>query len=135
MAAFSDSVEQGVAQLLQNLAGNCDEIVSTLMVNIIQATPVIKGQLINSWYPAIGDTPDSISVTDSFDSQGGDSIERVSDTITPDLFLGKDNTVTMTNNEDYAWTIEYLGVNNPHWQRPEGMLRTSVDDMQNLIGG
>ena len=133
MGTFSDSVEQGVAQLLKNLAGNCDEIVSTLMVQVIEATPVLKGQLINSWYPAVGDIPDTDSVTDVFNFQGGDSIERVYSVITPEVFLGKDNTVTMTNNEDYAYDIEYHG--QPHWQKPEGMVRVTVSDMQNQLGG
>lgn len=93
---------------------------------VILDTPVDSGRLRNNWFPAINKFDDS--VTESIDKTGIKAISEV--VINANTFRIGD-TLTLSNNLDYAFRIEYLGWSK--YKAPKGMLRLNIAKFQIMV--
>lgn len=89
--------------------------VESLFTDVVVLTPspanpgdYAQGHLVNQWMPEAGGTFSS-DVNISTNPNGSDSLSRIKVLLTEQLFFGKDNIITLTNNVDYAYRAEYVG--------------------------
>jgi hypothetical protein len=96
-----------------------------LSSDVIQDTPVLTGRLRNNWFPNINSF--SGKTTDSVDKSGATATTRVA-TTTNTYKLG--DTLTLTNNLDYAIPIEFYS-----WSKkaPRGMVEVNVTRWQKWV--
>lgn len=133
---FGKQFRNGITKLQVDITKNLNQVAFDLFTNIIHGssfdvpgTPIDKGELINNWFPAVGDSPD-FSTTEELDISGLGSINRVISLIESNPFVDGDNTITLTNSLPYAYKIEYEGHSG---QAPAGMVRVAVQDMKNKL--
>lgn len=67
-----------------------------------------QGHLADQWYPAVGGEF-SADISSSTNPSGANSLSRIKAILAQQIFLGNDNTLTFTNNLNYAYRVEYLG--------------------------
>jgi hypothetical protein len=108
MGSFADSVRANCEKIKQEVNKKCYSITWQLFTTIVYNTPVLKGELINSWYPQVG-TGFSSQKTAVYNKRGSDSLSRINSTMGGTAFFGKDGSITMANNENYAYRAEMLG--------------------------
>ena len=112
--SFFEEMKAATALMLQETSTAMNDVVLDLMSEAVVLSPTSavgnysKGVLINQWYSAIGDTPSSEVGSDA-DMQGTGSLSRLGSTLQQNPFLGKDNTVTFTNNTEQAYYADVLG--------------------------
>ena len=70
--------------------------------------PYAKGLLVNQYYVAIGNTPSS-AVSTATNPTGEDSKARIKLLVASLPFMGKDNTVSLSNNTEEAYYADKLG--------------------------
>lgn len=70
--------------------------------------PYAKGLLVNQYYVAIGNTPSS-AVSTATNPTGEDSKARIKLLVASLPFMGKDNTVSLSNNTEEAIYADKLG--------------------------
>lgn len=104
---FAEDIQRNIDKALINMSDNLNEITGKLFYGIRQDTPILTGVLTNSWYTAVGSHDTTIGSAP--DTNGSASTSRIASTLASNPFLGKDNTVTMTNSVDYAYRAEYIG--------------------------
>lgn len=101
-----------------------------------------KGLLANQYYLAVGVNNFSSDVGTNVSINGASSLGRIEETLSQNLWLGKDNTVSMTNNISYAYRAEYLGwpagdsSGNWHWSGrvgPYKMISQSVNKIKGML--
>lgn len=115
---FSEDIKkfQEKALLAAN-AATCKvfEELSTLAVDYSpgSSSKYATGLVKNSWYAQVGGVSNVIGA--SADLSGSASLFRIKAILSQRPFYGKDNTVTLSNNTDYAYRVEYLG-----WPEGEG---------------
>ena len=130
MGAFADSVRMNSDAMLKRIQIQIYTIARQLFIEIVQATPSVthpgyyaKGLLANQWYPQLG-AGFSPEATEETDDGGRDSINRIVTEIdvlsSNPQFLGKDGTVTLTNNLPYAGRAESVGWPEPEWSGRQG---------------
>lgn len=124
---FAASVRANCDKKLLEINTKCYAIVFKLFTSIVYRTPVKTGLLKNSWY-TMADKTFSTTVGSTPNSQGMDSLARISSLKQSESFLGKDGVVTMANNQDYAYKAEMTG-----WARtpPYRMVALSFIDLRN----
>lgn len=114
---FGKSVRDNCQKILEHVNKKCYSIAWQTFTSIVYLTPVLKGELINSWYPKIG-KDFSNDKTSVYDKRGSGSLSRINSIVnssTGKAFLRTDGTITMANNESYAIRAEKLG-----WPQSEG---------------
>lgn len=78
------------------------------------------GLLKNSWYVSTGLNFDT-TIGTSPDPSGTSSLSRIKSALAQNIFLGKDDTITLTNSVDHAYRANYIGwpaeqgTNGWHW--------------------
>ena len=128
--SFSADLRQGFLGLQATLYTNMEEITDILFTEIVQNTPVDKGDLINNWYPAVGETPDLTATDFIYDKTGADSLERIEKLIASHPWQDGDNTITLTNSKPYINKIEY---GSHSGQAPNGMVRLALLNIEGYI--
>ncbi len=121
--SFAEHLRANCDRRLKEIDSKLQRIAFNLFMDIVVATPIEKGELINNWFPHNG-VDFSSEITTLLDKSGGGSKARIYSNMGQGTFLGKDGVMTLANNLDYAYKIEYEG-----WSRhkaPEGMVRISV---------
>lgn len=122
MAGFGDSVNLNCQKILERIDKKCYSIAWNLFTTIVHATPVLKGELINNWFPLAGNSFSS-EITSSLSLSGSGSLTRINALVNSKQFYGKDGVMTMTNNLSYAANAEYLGWPAPQWSGKVGPYR------------
>lgn len=149
MAGFAESLRAQVDNILSQVDSRCYSIAYELFITTIQNTPHTtkwsRGNLINDWHcaansysSALFSPPDingNSTVNGNTDPTGSGSISRVTDFKDAKTFLGKDGFLSLTNNQPYAYRVEYLGFPEEdsaggwHWTGrvgPYAMVRNSL---------
>lgn len=114
LMGFADQVNKACNNILKAVEVKCYSITYMLFIGIIKDTPVLKGDLINNWFPSIGNKYSS-ATTLAHDKSGSGSVSMVAEVVNHTLFYGKDAVATMTNNLKYAVRAEKLG-----WPKEDG---------------
>jgi hypothetical protein len=129
--SFADSVKANCQKVLEHINKKCYSITWQLFTSIVHATPVMKGELINSWYPRTGKEFSS-EKTSVHDRRGSGSLSRINSIMNGNAFLGKDGIITMVNNESYAYRAEMLGWPSPEWSGKVGPYRMVALSVQKV---
>jgi hypothetical protein len=90
---------------------NAFEYVATQEVVLSPEAPAANfstGLLKNSYYPQVGGGYD-MTVGTVANPSGTDSLSRIKAAVATQPFLGKDNTITLTNSVDHAYRADVLG--------------------------
>lgn len=119
---FADSVRANSQKILTHVNKKCYSITWQLFTSVVYLTPVLKGELINSWYPKIG-AGFSSEKSSSYSKSGSGSLSRINSIMGGNVFHGKDGVITMANNENYAYRAEMLGWPAPEWSGKVGPYR------------
>jgi hypothetical protein len=93
------------------------EYVATQEVVLSPEAPAANfsvGLLKNSFYPQVGGGYD-MTVGTTANPSGTDSLSRIKAAVATSPFLGRDNTITLTNSVDHAYRADVLG-----WPSGEG---------------
>jgi hypothetical protein len=124
MGTFSDSIKNNIQKILEDVNTQVTTTAVNLFTDIVESTPsptfnvnhpnFAKGLLSNQWYPSIGNDFSS-ELTDDTSPTGAASIERVNELQGTTEFLGKDGSLTLTNNVPYAQLAETIG-----WRKEDG---------------
>jgi hypothetical protein len=131
MGSFADSVKVNCQRVLEHVNKKCYSITWQLFTSVVYKTPILKGELINSWYPKVG--PDfSSEKTTVYNKSGAGSLSRINAIMNGNVFLGKDGVITMANNEDYSVRAEYLGWPSPQWSGRVGPYRMVALSIQKV---
>jgi len=118
--SFESDILAWADKALNKASDNTAQVFSELATATVTYSPnkpdavYSKGLLINQWYPAIGNTP-SANKGSSTNLTGAESLSRIKDILAQKPFLGKDNTLSLANNIDYAYRADKLG-----WPMGEG---------------
>jgi len=120
MGVFADSIRDSGRRALLATNDKVNQIAYELFTSVIKLTPspshpgkFAEGHLANQWYVEYGGFSDELSSATS--PNGADSLARASAVRTGKAFLGKDGSVSLTNNLSYAYRAEALG-----WPEADG---------------
>lgn len=128
MAGFADSIKINSTKILAEIQAKCYTITDDLFTTVVYNTPVLKGELINNWFTSTGDILSSATTT-TLDTAGNDSLLNIESLSQEDLFNGKDDIASLTNNIDYSYNAEFIGWPLPEWSGrvgPYAMVRNSL---------
>jgi len=117
--SFADSVKANCQRMLAEVDKKCQHIAFSLFTEIVIETPVDKGLLCNNWFPGTG-ADFSTEITSYKDTTGSGSKSRIYAMLGKGTFLGKDGSMTLANNLDYAYRAEVLGWPSPEWSGKVG---------------
>lgn len=115
--SFFSGIKAFEARALEQASASTNKIVKELLEQVVVRSPspamnptpaFAKGHLANQWYPLIG-SQFSTAVALDASITGSGSLSRISSILLSKPFHGKDNTITMANNVDYAYRAEVLG--------------------------
>jgi hypothetical protein len=129
MADFLASVNENIDKLLETTNKNIEtkavslfKMVVNLSPSPINLSPWAKGELVNQWYVSLTSEPSS-EVGNNTSPYGAESMARIASVNNSKIFLGKDGTVSLSNNLSYAYKAEYAG-----WNRtsPYAMIRKAL---------
>lgn len=127
---FADSIKVNSDKILESINKKCYSIFWQLSTSIVYRTPVLKGQLINNWYPSMGNFSSESST--SLSLSGSDSLSRINSLANNKEFYNKDGMMTLTNNLSYSVLAEYIGWLPPQWSgrvKPYRMVALSLIDV------
>lgn len=110
---FADSIKASSVKILKEIDRHCYRVSWHLFTGTIQDSPVLKGELINNWFPAVNSF--STETTSVSDKGGSGSLSRVNSFANQGLFYGKDVVFTLSNNLHYAYNAEQVGWPSPQW--------------------
>lgn len=117
MSFFEKSVKAASSKILDDISKKCYQISWELFTSVVNKTPSptnpgpqAKGLLANQWYPLAGGS--SAARGTSTSPNGTDSLSRIRAMMNGREFTGKDGSITLTNNLDYAVQAESEG-----WKR------------------
>ncbi len=99
-----------------------------LFKNVVLDTPVISGQLRGGWHPTVNSPSTEAGVR--LDPGGQNVLNEIEAVVAASK---PEDKLILTNNQLYGPKIEFDGENNPHWQRPEGMVRVNVARWQAIV--
>lgn len=120
-----------INNIKQQLNDRINSCIQQTFNEVVNRNVVLKGAMIDSWYPSIGADNIDTTVGDQLNKSGYESLVRIQYyTTLPDTFLNQDNVINMANNLDYAYGIEF---ENKSVQAPEGTARQAVQDVAERI--
>jgi hypothetical protein len=132
---FADSIRASNILILKETQAKCYTIMNELFTEVVDETPVgatsmeeHPGLLKSNWFSSVGDTP-SPDTTSSYDTAGSNSLLNILNLMEADLFDGKDDIATLTNNISYGMLAEELGWMKPQWSGsvgPYAMVKNSL---------
>jgi hypothetical protein len=140
---FADSIRASNLVIKREVQANCYKIMDDLFTNVVERTPVgatameqHPGLLKNNWFSSTGDAISS-ATTPIFDASGADSLLNIEVLKEADLFDGKDDVASLTNNIDYGFRAERDGWPKPQWNGvdPYRMMANSMSVVGNKYKG
>jgi len=116
MGSFADSIKKNIAEVKQEVNTKINKLFVFVGEGIVfrgpssyLRGPYSDGLFTNQWYPQLGSGYSS-SLTSQKSHEGLGSITRIREiALESKEFLGKDGSITLTNNVWYGPRIEYLG--------------------------
>lgn len=121
---FANSIRAFNSKVDIELDESVNGIAKELFTEVVNHSPTkpsanyAKGEFINNWMAAVNKIDGSTrSSTDYAGMASRNSIALVTNSAT---FFRKDGTVTLTNNLDYAFRVEYAGWPQPQWSGTVG---------------
>lgn len=112
---FADDILKFKEKALLAANQSVSNAVESLFTEVVVRSPspsnpgnYATGQLVNSWFTAVGGTYD-MSTTSVTNPYGSDSLSRIKAALSQNLFYGKDNSISLTNSDSMAYRAEYLG--------------------------
>jgi hypothetical protein len=144
--SFLDDIKAFREQALQDASQSVNKLVHNLFTEVVARSPspsnpgqFAKGLLVNQWYPTVGGGYSTELGTLTNDI-GVDSLSRISKALSQNPFLGKDNTISLTNNTEEAYYAEVLGwpeglgTNGWNWRGNTGPYMMIANSVQSVIG-
>lgn len=115
MGAFADSLKANVKQIKEDINQQITYVAVDLFRDIVYASPShdlngsewATGWIINQWYPSV--KRESRELNQTRDQMGFDSLDRIAQLPSQNIFLRKDNTLYFTNNVPYVYQADSLG--------------------------
>jgi hypothetical protein len=113
MGSFTDSLKSNIQRVQQEVNTKINFVAYTLFYKIVNNSPhvgdgpYVAGHFVANWWPSVNgyDTTVSGAV-----SNGSDSLARIDSIIKEsNAFFQKDGFVTLSNNLNYAFRVEYAG--------------------------
>lgn len=144
MGSFADSVKKNVTKVQEEINAKINKIFVQVGEGIVYRGPssytrgpYSDGLFTNQWYPQLG-SGYSTALSTQVSFEGIDSLRRI-DAIATEIkeFLGKDGSITLTNNVSYGFRIEYAGwpkgTPGHHWNGavPYRMVELTIQDVSN----
>ena len=102
------------------------KLIFDIQADVMKATPVDTGLLMSSWFVGLGVEPGNIPTV----ADQGAAAKTAAVSTLAGFHWG--NTVYLTNNQVYAYPIEFLG--HSKVKAPAGMLRVTVARIQAAMG-
>ncbi len=105
--------EKALLAANRSVSNAVEEIFTSAVVNTPSPTSsptsaqYSTGLLANQWYPEVSSFSGQLS--SATNPYGADSLSRIKALSGQQLFLKRDNVITLTNNVDHAQRAEYLG--------------------------
>jgi hypothetical protein len=127
-SSFAASVRNNSTKALKQVSKQAAEVTKFLFNRVVEYTPspnnpgpYADGYLVNQWFPEYGGyfSEDRDTRTSPF---GANSLSRIA-ALSNGMFYGRDNSITLTNNVDYAYRAEALGWPGPEWSGSIGPYR------------
>jgi hypothetical protein len=130
MTTFALNLAKQIEAAKDNAELVAKKIIIELFSRVIQKSPVDTGRFRANWNCSIGSPDLSTSKETDNSSRGKPSTDKMEDDVLK--FDISDRSVFLTNNLDYAETLEYGRDNGKPGsiQAPQGMVRISIIEMQ-----
>lgn len=113
MGIFSDHLKKNIERVLQEVNYKITWVAYQYFVRIVQNSPhvgdgpYVAGHFVANWFPAVNSFDMSIT---GATSNGEDSIARIESIVkNSNAFFQKDGFVSLSNNLNYAFRVEYAG--------------------------
>lgn len=113
MGSFADSLKQNITRVQTEVNFKINTVAYNLFTRIVNNSPhlgdgpYVAGHFVANWWPAVNDFDSSVSDTTS---DGSDSMDRIDSLVKQsNAFFQKDGFVSLSNNVDYAFRVEYAG--------------------------
>jgi hypothetical protein len=133
-SAFLDSLSRNILRVEKEVDAKCFAIFQELASTVVYNCPVLRGNLINDFWPAVNgynytvrtvvDKEGQSQIQPHSDTTGSGSISRIRDVQGKGTFVGKDGFLSFSTSVPYAYRIEYEG-----WSErkaPTGFVRNSL---------
>jgi len=128
---FADSLKKNIDNRFKEVASKIVEVFQVTGGVVVSFSPTqpgaphAKGEFINNWFPMLNG--ESSDTTSTFDFSGTGSLSRIQNFgQTAEVYFskGKDGYMTLSNNVDYAYLVEYSGW--PSGKPPYAPIRNSI---------
>jgi hypothetical protein len=113
MGSFADSLKSNIQRVQQEVNTKINFVAYTLFYKIVNNSPhvgdgpYVAGHFVANWWPAVNSYDTSIT---SATSNGNDSLARIDSIVKQsNAFFQKDGFVSLSNNLNYAFRVEYAG--------------------------
>jgi len=113
MGSFTDSLKSNIQRVQQEVNTKINFVAYTLFYKIVNNSPhvgdgpYVAGHFVANWWPAVNSYDTTIT---GAVSNGSDSLARIDSIIKEsNAFFQKDGFVTLSNNLNYAFRVEYAG--------------------------
>jgi hypothetical protein len=134
MGSFEASILRNIERVKREVDSNCYRIYEALASEVVYNCPVLRGNLINDFWPAsnaynltcrtkVDDKGQSDKQAHS-DVTGAGSLSRIRDMRGLGTFNGQDGFMSFTTSVPYAYRIEYEGWSSR--KAPAGFMRNSL---------
>lgn len=134
MAGFAESIQLNIARVQKEVDTKCFNIFQELASTVVYNCPVLRGNLINDFWPASNaynletqthvDAEGQSDIQSHSDVTGSGSISRIRDVQGIGTFHAEDGFLSFSTSVPYAYRIEYEG-----WsarKAPAGFIRKSL---------
>lgn len=137
MAGFAASVQLNIARVQREIDAKCFAIFDELASKVVYNCPVLRGNLINDFWPASNaynltthtqvDAEGQSDIQSNSDITGSGSISRIRDVKGLGTFNGEDGFLSFSTSVPYAYRIEYEGWSSR--KAPAGFVRKSLTEV------
>lgn len=118
---FAEDIKKFQEKALLAANQSVSNAVESLFTEVVVRSPspsnpgnYAMGHLANQWYTMVGGGFSSEN-TSATNPNGADSLSRIKATLAQRIFLGQDNSISLTNNDSWSYRAEYLG-----WPKTDG---------------
>ncbi len=131
---FLDSLQRNIGRVEKEIDTKCFAIFEELASTVVYNCPVLRGNLINDFWPASNaynlqvlttvDENGQSSIQPHSDKTGSGSISRIRDVKGIGTFYQEDGFLSFSTNVPYAYAIEYEGYSQR--KSPSGFIRNAL---------
>lgn len=125
---FNKELEASTKLIIQSTEKTIKATANSMFGDIVHSTPVDLGQLRGNWQASLG-APSSKDLSGTIDRGGAVTVSNIKQVISG-FKLGKQSSIFMANNLNYASTIEF---GRHSAQAPRGMVRVNVAKFKAIL--